>query len=604
MATEARLAFPYQITVDGEGNLYIADRDAHRVRKVDAQGRISTFAGSGTAGFAGDGGSAAAAQLSAPRGVAVDADGNVYISDSGNNRIRRVAPDGTISTFAGSGNAGFSGDRGKATEASLDLPLALAVDRRGNVYIADYDNNRIRQVTRDGLIRTVAGNGGTGATGDGGSAVDASVGGPRGIAVDAVGNLYIAQAEANRIRRVSADARITTVAGGGTPGFTGDGGTATDALLNSPLAVAADANGRLLIADSANNRIRRVTPDGTIGTFAGGPGANSLPASQVSVIYPRGGVRDRAGNFYVADNGHCRILKIDPSGIVTVIAGNGAPGGYHGEGLNATAASLGTPEDGCHIDGLAVDAADNIYIPDLFQHRVLKLDAAGNLTTVAGNGLTGFSGDGGRAIQASFSPEIWNVALDGQGNLYIADGANHRVRRVDTNGMITTVAGSGSESYSGDGGKALDAGIPLPDGLFIDAIGNLYIADPMDQRIHRVAPNGTLTTVVGTGEAGFSGDGSRATQARFAGAENVAVDAAGNLYFTDVMNHRIRKVDPNGIITTFAGTGNEGFNGDDKPLLETNISEPHDLYIDAAGNLILAENSVSSNRIRIILLAP
>jgi sugar lactone lactonase YvrE len=311
-------------------------------------------------------------------------------------------------------------------------------------------------VTKDGIITTVAGNGLSGNAGEGGPATDATLPNVAGLAVDAAGTLYLSQVQPDQIRRVAPDGTITLIAGTGRPGFNGDAGKAAELQLNTPLGVAIDATGALLIADTANNRLRRVgTPrpppvrgsgeaDGMMTTVAGGPGASGLHVSRYTVMFPRGGVADAAGNVYVADFGHHRVLKIDPDGIVTVIAGNGAPGGYRGEGLKATEASLGTPTGPGHMDGLTVDGAGNVYIPDHEQNRVLRVDREGVLTTVAGNGRPGFSGDGGDAREARLSRDIWNLALDAQGNLYIADGGNRRVRRVGPDGIITTVAGNGT----------------------------------------------------------------------------------------------------------------------------------------------------------------
>ena len=260
-ATSARLSFPYGVTPDGAGNLYIADTWNHRIRKVDTSGNISTVAGSGTAGFGGDGGSATAtaARLNLPGSVVLDALGNLYIADRLNNRIRKVDTAGVITTVAGSSTTGaFGGDGGAATAARLNAPAGVALDRSGNLYIADRDNRRIRKVDTAGVISTVAGTGTSGFSGDGGAATAARLSSPSGVVVDWAGNLYIADQDSHRIRKVDTAGGISTVAGTGTSGFSGDGGAAVAARLNAPYGVAVDGSGNLYIADGLNNRIRKV----------------------------------------------------------------------------------------------------------------------------------------------------------------------------------------------------------------------------------------------------------------------------------------------------------------------------------------------------------
>ncbi|MFE6993939.1 NHL domain-containing protein [Streptomyces pharetrae] len=257
-AVAARLDRPYGLAMDSTGTLYFSDHNNHQVRKVTTDGRIRTVAGTGTAGFGGDQGPALSAQLDGPREVAVDRAGNLYIADSENHRIRKVTADGQIGTVAGTGTAGFSGDDGPSVAAELNCPYGIAVDSTGNLYIADTDNHRIRQITPDGKIRTVAGTGTPGFSGDGGAATAAQLNTPYGVAVDGAGNLYITDAENHRVRRVAGDGTISTVAGTGTDGFSGDGGPATSAQLNYPFGLAVDCVGALYIADYVNNRIRKV----------------------------------------------------------------------------------------------------------------------------------------------------------------------------------------------------------------------------------------------------------------------------------------------------------------------------------------------------------
>ncbi len=266
-ATLARMSSPRQIALDSIGNLYIADSFNNRIRKVTLAGMISTVAGNGKGGFAGDGGPATAAALASPMGVAADRFGNLFISDSRNNRIRKVTPDGSISTIAGTGNPGFSGDGGPAIFAAIN-PFGLAVDATGNLFIADGYNHRIRKITPEGVISTVAGNGTQGFRGDGGPATAAELADPMSIAVDDAGNLFIGDMNNNRIRKVTAGGLISTVAGNGTPSFHGDGGPATAAGLGV-MGLAVDRTGYLYIADENSNRVLKVTPEGLIFTVAG-----------------------------------------------------------------------------------------------------------------------------------------------------------------------------------------------------------------------------------------------------------------------------------------------------------------------------------------------
>ena len=324
--TVSTIEDPSSVASDRAGGLYIAIPRQNRIVRLTANGVLSVIAGGSRYWFSGDGGPARSALLAAPESVAVDSAGNVFIADTWNHRIRRVGLDGVITTVAGNGTSGFSGDGGPATSAELFSPETLAVDGVGNLFIGESGNHRIRKVSLDGIISTVAGNGTSGFSGDGGPASSAQLAFPRGVAVDAAGNLFIGEGESgNRIRKVSSNGIITTVAGNGTSGFSGDGGPATSAQISNPRSVAVDMAGNLFIADTQNHRIRKVSPDGTISTVAGngtsGSGGDGGPATSAQLHFPQDVMMDAAGILVIADLSD-RIRRVGPDGMITTLAGN------------------------------------------------------------------------------------------------------------------------------------------------------------------------------------------------------------------------------------------------------------------------------------------
>jgi len=538
-ATSAQLNNPKGMAVDSSGNLYIADTDNQRIRKVTPAGMISTVAGTGTAGnYPGDGGPATSAELNSPFGVAVDSDSNLYIADTGNSRIFKVdATSKNISIVAGTGTLGFTGDNGAATSAKLALPSGVTVDSNGNLYIADTSNYRIRKVTPGGTISTIAGTGVQGPAGDDGAATSAELNSPFGVAVDSRGNLYIADTENHRIRKVTPGGTISTVAGTGTGGYAGDDGAAISAELNSPFGMAVDSSNNLYIADTYNHRIRKVATNGIITTVEGAINDNG-PATSAQLNYPTRVAVDSSGNLYIADAQNNRIRKVTPGGTISTVAGTGTPG-YAGDDGAATSAELNNP------NGMAFDSSGNLYIADSYNHRIRKVTPGGTISTVAGTGTPGFTGDNGAATSAQLALPV-GVAVDSSGNLYIADSQTHRIRKVDAkSNIISTVAGGGTPTTGvGDEGAATSAELNRPVSVAVDSSGNLYIADAENNRIRKVATdtNHTITTVAGTGTPGYAGDDGAATSAELFIPYDVAVDSLGNLYIADTENHRIRKV--------------------------------------------------------------
>jgi sugar lactone lactonase YvrE len=461
-AIAAQLVGPNNCVVDGQGNVYISAPGLSMVLKVAAAtGVITVFAGDGLNRFAGDGGLAVGASLSSPQGLAFDSEGNLFIADPGNSRVRKVTPAGLITTVAGGGNGG---DGSLATQAGLSVPAGIVLDKSGNLYIVDYGNGQVRMVSAStGIISTIAGTGATGFSGDGGPATQASFTNPDGIAIDSSGNLYIADVYSSRIRKFFPGGIITTVAGGGSS--LGDNGPATQAQLNGPQGVAVDASGNLYIADTYDERIRRVGTNGIITTIAGtgqaGFSGDGSVATGAMFSTPYGVALDASGKVYVADLDNNRIRRVVPGGTVTTIAGTTSS---VGDGGPSEQARLTSPQ------GVAVDSSGNLYIADNSANRVRKVTPAGTITTLAGTGQTGRGGDNGPAAPAILNDPN-SVAVDSGGNLYIADSGNAVIRRVDAStGKITLFAGNYTCCYAGtgtggDGGPATGATLWYPGGV-------------------------------------------------------------------------------------------------------------------------------------------
>ena len=531
-----------------------------------------------------------------PTFLTADSAGNVYFVDQ-NSVIKWTNATGLLTLVAGNGTTGYSGDNGPATSAQLNLPQGLAVDSsNGDIYISDSNNNAIRKVS-GGVITTIAGDGTPGFGCANGPAASARFNSPAGLALDIHGNLFIADTE-NSCVRVVANGTITTVAGTGAPGYNGDNRSATTAEINFVNNIAVDSQGNLYLSDAGNQRIR-VVSGGTINTIAGnglcctvGDGGPATSAELGGLI---GVAVDTQGNVFFAEanaNGTYNLIRKVTNGTITTVAGDSALGpGFSGDGAAATAAQLSSPQS------VAVDGAGNLYIADMVNNRIREV-SGGVIQTVVGNGSLG---DNGPASAAQLASPI-GIGLDSSGNLYIADDVLQRVRKVTAaTGTITTIAGNGTTGTTiVDGSSATSVGLNGPSAVAADTNGNVYIANAFDYRILKVS-GGLISNFAGNGTAGFEGDGGSPTSAEIGNSFGVATDSVNNVYFSDDLETadatqaRVREVSA-GKINTFAGNGDIGSSGDTGPATNAELNFPTGLAVDSHGNLYIAD--VYNNNIR------
>ncbi len=571
----ARFRYPSGVAVDASGNVYVADYGNSRIRKIDTEGNVSTLAGSGSYGFAD--GPGVSAMFDSPSGVAVDASGNVYVADHGNARIRKIDTMGNVSTLAGTGTDGFAD--GSGASAMFDSPSGVAVDASGNVYVADTGNNRIRKIDTAGNVSTLAGNGTEGhADGLGASAEFYS---PNGVAVDASGNVYVADTYNYVIRKIDTAGNVSTLAGSGSYGFAD--GPGASAKFSYPYGVAVDASGNVTVADAGNNRIRKIDTAGNVSTLAGSGGFGFADGPDASAMfsYPVGVAADASGNVYVADASNNRIRRIDSAGSVSTLAGSGSSGFADGPGASA---KFSRPY------GVAVDASGNVYVADNGNQRIRKIDTAGNVSTLAGSGTYGFA-DGPGVSAMFFGPN--GVAVDASGNVYVADNGNQRIRKIDSAGNVSTLAGSGTGGFAdGPGASAMFFG---PNGVAVDASGNVYVADANNRRIRKIDSAGNVSTLAGVGYSGFA-DGPGASAKFSSLVSGVAVDASGNVYVGDTNNYRIRKIDTAGNVTTLGGS--QAVGSADGTGAAAGFNFPRGICIDPyRGRVIVADTG--NNAIRV-----
>ncbi|HTW66692.1 MAG TPA: hypothetical protein VME17_18860 [Bryobacteraceae bacterium] len=585
------------ILADAQGNIYFAD--GSRIRRVGNDGTITTVAGGGTQS-PGDGGPATEAALGIVNGIALDAAGNLYFCET--NRVRKMTPAGTLSTYAGGSAAGFSGDGGPASAALLAQPEGLTFDAQGNLYVADGDvvnfPSRIREIAVNGTISTIAG-GGSAIPADGVAPLNLNLSYASGLTVDSSNALYIFAPKNGYLLKIAGGATkliTSTVAAAFTTNITALSAFVVGQRAYDNSGIALDASGNLYVADSRDGRLCKIGANGMLTTLAGngayGYGGDGGPALGAMIQGPSGMTQTPDGTLYFLDTLNARVRAIASNGTIsTAISAANFP-------------ALGVTEV---LNAITSDPSGNVYV--LLARRLIELRPSGAIQILVNQaGSSGSGGDGGPATEASLE-NGGGLARDAAGNFYIADLAANRIREVTVDGSIHTIAGTGAASVSPDGSLAAISPITAPTSLLADSQGGLYFEEQQTQLsggmvLRYITPGGLLKTIAGNGIGGFSGDGGPATQASFAMQDRtgLALDATGNLYIADGFNHRVRVVAPNGIITTFAGSGKSTTAGDGGTALNAGFSVPRGLLFDAKGDLLISD--VAGNRLREVLAAP
>lgn len=552
----AQFSAPRGLAVDTAGNVYVADGSNHTIRKVTADGVVTTF--SGTAGSTGST-TVSPARFSEPFGVKTDSAGNVYVADTNNNAIRKITPSGTVTTLAGGNGMGTTD--GSGIVAKFSEPHDVAVDSGGNVYVTDYMNHTVRKITPAGVVSTLAGSAGNSGfvNGTGTAARFMSL---QGITVDSAGNVYVVDAGNRAIRKITSDGTVTTFAGGSAE------------LLAAPRGVAVDSAGNLYVADS--NAVKKVTAAGVISTYAGSSGTTGTSDGTTTTAAfnsPWGVAVDSVGNVYVGDTLNNTVRKITPAGTVTTLAGlAGRTSSVDGKG---TAARFEDPY------AVATDGT-YIYVADATDHSIRKIAADGTVTTLAGRGGTFGSADG-TGTAALFNGPL-GIAADTAGNVYVADTGNATVRKITAAGVVTTLAGSAGQTGSTDA-TGTAARFMSPYGIAVDSSGTIYVVESTAS-VRKITAAGVVTTLAGTAGTNGYTDATGAA-ARFSVPFDIAADGSGNVYVSDHGNHVVRKITSAGVVTTLAGSGSSG--KVDATGAAASFKFPSGLAVDSAGNVFLAD---------------
>ncbi len=593
----ASFASPFGVATDAEGNVYVADSWNAKIRKISPSGVVNTLAGAGPSVGPKIDGPASRATFRQPEGIFVDSFGNVYVADTWDNKIRKISRQGVVTTLAGTGE---EGDRdGAGNQALFNHPSGIAVDRNGTVYVVDSQNHKIRKISPEGQVSTLAGTGERGETDGAGSTATFNY--PFGIAVDSSGTLYVV-GDMNKVRKISPDGLVSSIS------------VESDARFSTAQGVAVDRFGDLYV--TVGDSIRKIRSDGRVTTLAGSGTRGSIdgPGDIAWFSYPVGIALDSQGNVLVADSNNDKIRKIDSQGRVSTLAGIGNR--IDGTGSRASFSSgpswlafdgsrdlfvadgnilrKVTPEGsvstvaGCGWNcgggefyfafsaGVAVDKNGTAYVSASDQNQILKTSPGGQFSIHAGSGEAGDL-DGSKESAAFNEPR--GLAFDGSGNLYVADNNNHTIRKISLDGVVSTFAGVGIQGSADGIGQ--QAAFHSPQGLVADQSGNVYVADAGNHKIRKITPQGMVSTLAGSGKAGAR-DGS-GQAAAFNGPVGLCIDSQGNLYVADMLNHKIRKITPEGRVSTLAGSGVQG--SSDGSGAKASFFWPTGVAIDASGDL-------------------
>ncbi|HQL61504.1 MAG TPA: hypothetical protein PLQ35_04355 [bacterium] len=637
--TLSGLSYPSGIAFDATGRLLIADTENHRIRYV-ANNLIQTMIGTGVAGWSDSATLALEVPIHSPIDVLPLSNGSVVFSDAGNHRIRIMNPSGVVSTLVGDGTPAVAGDGQCGTQASVLQPVGLVTDATGNLFWAE--EHRVR-VLENNIVRTIAGTGVAGYAGDGSPPLEAQFNTISDLAVQPGGGIFVADTYNHRVRLISPGwTQVNAYAGNGIKGDTVAGVTATIAMLDTPVALTLDHLNQLIIANVGTRLLVRIRQDGLTARFfitenteqpfvaagltrdstgdtyysqgysyvtvytgaTGTPtprelpfagigiasyGGEAVPAGLAFLATPSFIVVDPTGQLVFSDTGVNRVRQIDSSGIVRTIAGNGLASGSVSDGSLAIDIPVSSPI------GLGYDATGNLYVAENGRHVIRRFTPEYNSLAyrAVGSGTQGYAT--GTTLTAYLNSPA-GLAVGSTGVLVFADQMNHRVRSAEPSGSIADLAGNGTATYAGDLGPGILASLHTPTGVYRDSSGRTLIADTFNNRIRVLSPDGIITTLAGTGSAGYSGDSIPAVSAELKAPSHAIGDASGNIYIADTQNHRIRKISTDGKISTVAGTGTAGYNGDGDQAIFSQLNQPFGLLLNASGNLLIVDRG--NGRIR------